>query len=91
MAKLRLLQYPVVLTFKSAVKFPTGDFVNEDGLIPVGEGQWDFDFGAQVGRSFWPLPAYVAAEYAYRIRRENVEILRDPGEEKLINGELVTT
>ena len=88
MAKYRLLERPLVLTLKSAVKFPTGDFVNEDGLIPVGEGQWDFDFGVQVGRSFWPIPAYVAVDYAYRIRRENEEILRDPGEETLINGEL---
>ena len=38
MAKFRLLGCPVVLTLKGAVKFPTGDFVNEDGLIPVGEG-----------------------------------------------------
>ncbi len=88
MAKFRLLERPLVLTLKGAVKFPTGDFVNEDGLIPVGEGQWDFDFGVQAGRSFWPLPAYVAVEYAYRIRRENEEILRDPGEETLINGEV---
>ena len=88
MAKFRLLERPLVLTLKGAVKFPTGDFVNEDGLIPVGEGQWDFDFGVQAGRSFWPVPAYVAVEYAYRIRRENTEILRDPGEERLINGEV---
>ena len=88
MAKLRLLERPLVLTLKGAVKFPTGDFVNEDGLIPVGEGQWDFDFGVQAGRSFWPVPAYVAVEYAYRIRRENEEIFRDPGEETLINGEV---
>ena len=39
MAKYRLLERPLVLTLKSAVKFPTGDFVNEDGLIPVGEGE----------------------------------------------------
>jgi len=87
-AKLRLIENPVVLSLTGAVKFPTGDFVNEDGLIPVGEGQWDFDFGAEVGRSFWPLPIYVATAYVYRLRRENTEILRDPGEETLINAEV---
>ena len=30
----------------------------------------------------------MAVEYAYRIRRENTEILRDPGEERLINREV---
>lgn len=88
LAKLRVLQRPAVLTLKGTVKFPTGNFVNEDGLIPVGEGQWDFDFVVQAGRSFWPLPVYVAADVGYRIRRENEEILRDPGEEWLINGEV---
>ena len=88
LAKLRLLERPVVLTLKGAIKFPTGDFVNEDGLIPVGEGQWDYDFVVQAGRSFWPLPVYIAADVGYRVRRENEEILRDPGEEWLINGEV---
>ena len=41
-----------------------------------------------MGRSFWPIPAYVAVDQAYRIRCENKEILRDIGEETLINGEL---
>ena len=41
--KLRLLQNPLVTGLKFGLKAPTGDFRNEDGLIPVGEGQWDFD------------------------------------------------
>ena len=87
-AKLNALQKPVLVTFKGGVKIPTGDFVNEDGLIPVGEGQWDFDFIVQVARSFWPLPVYANVDLGYRIRLENDETLRDPGEEFLFNGEV---
>ncbi|MCE2451204.1 MAG: hypothetical protein J4F35_23500 [Candidatus Latescibacteria bacterium] len=37
LAKLRLLSKPLVLAFKTGVKVPTGEFKNEDGLIPVGD------------------------------------------------------
>ena len=87
LAKWRALQAPAVVTVKAAVKMPTGEFRNEDGLIPVGEGQWDFDFILQAGRSFWPLPLYANADVGYRVRTENEEILRDPGDEWMIDLE----
>ncbi len=87
-AKFNIMQNPALFTIKLGAKIPTGDFKNEDGLIPVGEGQWDFDFVAQLGRSFWPLPLYGNVDVGYRVRRENEEILRDPGDEWLINAEL---
>ncbi|WP_238314656.1 hypothetical protein, partial [Methylobacterium crusticola] len=67
LAKFRLLSKPLVLAFKAGLKVPTGEFKNEDGLIPVGEGQWDFDFVGQVGRSFWPLPLYGNIDLGYRV------------------------
>ncbi len=79
--KVRLLNRRTVGTFKAGFKAPTGEFVNEDGLIPVGEGQWDFDAAVQLGRSFWPVPAYVSSDVGYRLRRRNGEIDRDPGDE----------
>ena len=87
-AKARLVQKPVVFTLKGGVKMPTGEFRNEDGLIPVGEGQWDFDLVGQVGRSFWPLPLYANAEVGYRVRTKNDEIDRDPGDEWFVNAEV---
>ena len=86
--KLRLLTNPLVLSFKASVKVPTGEFKNEDGLIPVGEGQWDFDFVGQVGRSFWPLPLYSNIDLGYRVRTRNEQIDRDPGDEWFLNAEL---
>ena len=76
-----------MLTLKLGAKIPTGDFVNQDGLIPVGEGQWDFDFLVQAGRSFWPVPAYANLEGGYRLRLENEDVQRDPGDEWLVNAE----
>ena len=67
---------------------PTGEFKSEDGLIPVGEGQWDYDFVAQLGRSFWPLPLYANVDVGYRVRTKNDEIDRDPGDEWFLNAEL---
>ena len=87
-SKTRLLQNPLHLTVKLGAKIPTGEFINEDGLIPVGEGQWDFDLVLQGGRSLWPLPAYVNADVGYRVRLRNKEIDRDPGDEWLVNAEI---
>ena len=67
---------------------PTGEFRNEDGLIPVGEGQADYDFVLQLGRSFWPLPIYANADIGYRVRTANEEIDRDPGDEIMFNAEV---
>lgn len=87
-AKTRLLHKPLSLTMKFGAKIPTGDFRNEDGLIPVGEGQWDFDVIVQAGRSLWPLPAYANVDVGYRVRMRNEEIDRDPGDEWLVNAEV---
>jgi len=87
-SKFRLVQKPFIFSLKSGVKMPTGKFKNEDGLIPVGAGQWDFDFIAQIGRSFWPLPLYGNLDVGYRIRTINDEIGRDPGDEWSLNAEL---
>ncbi|HJP31674.1 MAG TPA: transporter [Candidatus Latescibacteria bacterium] len=87
-ARWRLFDKPFLLTLKGGVKIPTGEFKNEDGLIPVGEGQWDYDIVVQAGRSLWPLPAYANVDVGYRVRTENTEILREPGDEWLVNAEV---
>jgi len=53
-ARWNFLTRPFLLTLKGGVKIPSGEFKNEDGLIPVGEGQADYDFVLQAGRSLWP-------------------------------------
>jgi len=89
--KYRLLLHPIVAAVTVGVKIPTGKFEvdqNLEGIISVGEGQWDIDLIVHAGRSFWPVPLYLNAEVGYRIRRENRTILRDPGDEWIFTGEV---
>jgi len=79
--KYRIWVEPALVTLKLGTKAPVGDFRNEDGIVPVGEGQWDFDFVGQVGRSFWPVPLYANLDLGYRLRMKNDEVDRNPGEE----------
>ncbi|MGB1719211.1 MAG: hypothetical protein ACPHO6_13680, partial [Candidatus Latescibacterota bacterium] len=66
---------------------PTGEYRNVDGLIPVGEGQWDFDLGLSAGRSLWPRAIYINADLGYRFRRANAAVDRDPGDEWFCSAE----
>lgn len=86
--KFRLLQGPIVTSMKIGIKAATGKFENRIGIIPVGEGQWDFDFVGQFGRSFWPIKGYVNVDFGYRLRTKNNKIDRDPGDEIFWIGEI---
>jgi len=80
-SKYNLIQNPFVGTLKLGVKIPTGKYQNHDGIIPVGEGQWDFDLVVQMGYTFWPHPIYTNIDLGYRLRLENKPIQRKPGNE----------
>ena len=88
-AKWRVLKDPAQFSIKLGAKMPNAEFSNQDGLIPVGEGQWDFDFVGQLGKSFWPLPLYVNLDLGYRVRTVNEQrtIQRDPGDEWFFTAE----
>ena len=47
----RLRKGSTVATVGAAVKFPTGKFINDAEVVPVGEGQYDIDLrvGALLG------------------------------------------
>jgi hypothetical protein len=70
-----------VLTAGVAVKFPTGRFVNDAEVVPVGEGQYDVDLTLEAARSFWPRQAYVSVLVGYRLRGANDESGIHPGDE----------
>lgn len=70
-----------VATVGVAVKTPTGDFVNDAEVVPVGEGQWDLDVAGEVAHSFWPRPFYVNGRFGYRFRSPNEESGIDFGDE----------
>lgn len=87
-AKINIAQIPVVSTIKFGTKAPTGKFQNQDGIISAGEGQWDFELIAQIGRSFWPLPLYANIDLGYRVRLQNNTTNYDPGDEWFFNSEI---
>lgn len=70
-----------VATLDVRVKFPTGTFVNDAEVVPVGEGQWDLDLAAELAHSFWPRPFYVNGRAGYRFRGPNDESGIDFGDE----------
>lgn len=70
-SRYNIMDDPMVLTLGGTIKFPTGEFVNDAEIVPVGEGQYDFDVFAEVGRSLWPVNGYVTGKIGYRFRTEN--------------------
>ncbi len=76
-----VLKAPLVATLGAAIKFPTGNFVNDAEVIPVGEGQYDVEVTGELGRSLWPRPGYVTALIGYRLRTANRDVGIDPGDE----------
>ncbi len=70
-----------VATVGAAIKFPTGEFVNDAEVVPVGEGQYDLDVTGEAGHSFWPRPAYASVLAGYRFRGTNDKNGISPGDE----------
>jgi len=76
-----LVRASPVATFDVRVKFPTGTFINDAEVVPVGEGQWDLDLAGELAHSFWPRPFYVNGRAGYRFRGPNDESGIDFGDE----------
>ena len=87
-ARYNVVSSPFVAAVGSTIKFPTGEFENDAEIVPVGEGQYDFDLFVEVGRSLWPKPGYVTGKLGYRWRAENQDTGIDHGNEILWHVEL---
>lgn len=76
------LSWPVAV--RGGVKLSVGDFPREGGaeIIPLGEGQRDWELMLELGHSFHPRPLYIAGWVGYRWREEDEEFLRDYGDER---------
>ena len=66
------------------VKLPIGDFDVGSSVIPLGDGQRDWELMLEVGRSFYPVPVYVMgwAGYRWREARDNGRV--DYGNERFL-------
>ena len=75
----RLRAVPVAV--RAGVKLIGGDFPVDAEIIPLGEGQRDWEVMAEAGHSFFPLPAYMMGWIGYRWRETNHEAAWKPGNE----------
>jgi len=80
-APLRWLGSEFPFAIRGGVKLPAGDFDVDAEVIPLGDGQRDWEVMAEVGRSFYPRSIYTQAWVGYRWRELNVESRKDFGSE----------
>ncbi len=69
------------LAVRGGVKIPVGDFEVDAEVIPLGDGQRDWELLAELGHSFWPRSLYLSGWAGYRWREENRESHKDFGNE----------
>jgi len=86
---LRALGRAVPLAIRGGVKIPLGDFdvgspLNPGAgqLIPLGDGQTDYEMLVEMGRSFYPKPLYLMGWLGYRWRAKNTSTGVDYGDER---------
>lgn len=84
----RLKGGSIPLSVRFTTKIPVVDFPIDAEVIPVGEGQWDYEAWIEGGVSLWPVPAYGVLWLGYRWRAINDETTRDPGDERMLLAEL---
>ena len=76
------LRSPVPVAVRAGVKLPLGEFTRDAEIIPLSEGQTDWEVMLELGHSFYPAPVYVMGWAGYRWRQYNDEIDRKPGDER---------
>ena len=80
-APLKWLDVDSPFAIRGGVKLPVGDFDVDAEIIPLGDGQRDWELMAEVGHSFWPRSMYLSGWAGYRWREENTESRKDFGDE----------
>ncbi len=80
-APLRFLGSDLPLAVRAGVKLPMGDFPLDAEIVPLGEGQRDWEVMLELGHSFYPRSEYVMGWVGYRWREEDFERRRDFGDE----------
>ncbi len=80
-APLRFLGSNLPLAIRAGVKLPVGDFPLDAEIIPLGEGQRDWEVILELGHSFYPRSEYLMGWAGYRWREEDFERRRDFGDE----------
>ena len=80
-APLKYLGVDFLFALRGGVKLPAGAAPIDAEIIPLSEGQTDWEIMAEVGYSFWPRTVYVNGWLGYRYRLAHKETRRNPGNE----------
>lgn len=72
----------IPLALRGGIKLPGSDFPVDAEILPLTEGQRDWELMLESGHSFAAIPLYVRGWVGYRWREENREIRRLPGDER---------
>lgn len=71
----------VPLAVRAGVKVPGSEFPVDATVLPLTEGQLDFETSLETGSQLGALPLYMMGWVGYRWRSENEEAARKPGDE----------
>ncbi len=73
--------FPVPIAVRGGLKLTGRSFPVDSEIIPLTEGQRDWELIFEIGHSFYPRPLYAMAWVGYRWREANEKVRRDPGDE----------
>ena len=71
----------VPIAVRAGVKVPGSDFPIDATVIPLTEGQRDWELSVESARALSALPVHFSGQVGYRWREEHHEIARKPGDE----------
>ena len=74
------LSFPLAL--RIGVKAPGNEFPVDATVLPLTEGQVDFETSLESGSVLGSLPLYLVGWVGYRVRAENQDVARKPGNER---------
>jgi len=80
-APLKYLGVDFPFAVRGGVKLPAGAAPIDAEIIPLSEGQTDWEIMAELGHSFWPRTVYVNGWVGYRYRLAHKDTRRNPGNE----------
>lgn len=76
-----LFRWDVPLAIRLGLKVPGSDFPVDATVLPLTEGQVDAEMSVESGYSFRTLPLYLVGWAGYRLRGDNSDAARTPGDE----------
>jgi len=80
-----LFRLDLPLAVRAGVKVPGSEFPVDATVLPLSEGQTDFEVSVESGWSLGYLPLYVVGWAGYRWRGRNEAAARRPGNERFIH------